>query len=793
MVTTFNPVDLDQAGLFCSKCVRNQHLLIKALGSYLPDPDDPAYPAFEREYPKFRRNMEERYPQVCENCESQVNLRIRQTGYEAKADHLRRIMERSKAGRAAKRARNRNWRSLLFYAGAIGSWGSVAGQLSWNVIGALESASFISHEDSGSRFWYGMSYVSDGLRQNGYSSTDLAPNAGVALILALVSFWWFPTLRLKIDGMSGRFVGLIRYYQFQLVVLVTRILMWQLLKDPDTSSMEPSLPPTLHAFMIFFISMVSNDSSHVNGLCLTRCFQSVIISRQIVRYDTRPLVLWSENTPVASPLQKPTSDLSAGGRGHFQGAGSPRTFERFPIDRLGIPRETPNRSAAIPDTPPPEDDSMDWTPSSKQEIRPRYLPPAQESGIILNDKSPFYGSLPEAPRPPSWQLRNPTSRRPPERVIEQNPFHRSLTQLPSTEQNGSALTDVSRGTDAQFAAPRFFPPSDYGATTGLETLFDQTFTIRSPADESDESAGFPSHSIHIHSNQSRPTLTWQCVRAVILLTGLLMWQISQTDLVSVSGNVLEIMSLILSILIAGFALLAALNKPTMDGMEILVSFAELASAFYLALRLGFSGPQAFLDRVYFYWFGMLLLGFMSLQEVTGLCLSCFRARSRSNVGATDSAALVHSPGQNALHSRTNSQGHGSAASSPPSLLFSSSQGGSHFSQPAMLVHAQPPPAPSHEFYRKDLLLDHLRDDDSDGSEASAADSDAETTATSYTNRTIRYMNPFHDSSDTGRKPGLGSGLQGLSLNDSPGRATRSNHAHVVDGDVYRRYPLRRNR
>jgi hypothetical protein len=58
------------------------------------------------------------------------------------------------------------------------------------------------------------------------------------------------------------------------------------------------------------------------------------------------------------------------------------------------------------------------------------------------------------------------------------------------------------------------------------------------------------------------------------------------------------------------------------------------------------------------------------------------------------------------------------------------------------------------------------------------------------------MNPFRDSSDTGatrRGPGLGSGLQDLSLDDSPGRVTRSQAPQATDADVYRRYPLRRNR
>jgi hypothetical protein len=220
--------------------------------------------------------MEERYQQVCENCESRVNQRIRQTGYEAKADHLRRIMERSKASRAAKKARNRNWRSLLIFTGAIGYWASVTGQLVWNFMGAVESGGIVSNRDSALSFLYAVSHMTEKLRRSGSSSTDLAPYAGVALILGILSSWWNSKLRLKIEGISGRFVGLAQYYQFQLIVLVTRFVVWALLKDPDTSGMKPSLPPTLHAFMILFMVMVSNCQSNATDPSLTRDYSRAL-------------------------------------------------------------------------------------------------------------------------------------------------------------------------------------------------------------------------------------------------------------------------------------------------------------------------------------------------------------------------------------------------------------------------------------------------------------------------------------------------------------------------------------
>lgn len=171
-------------------------------------------------------------------------------------------MERSKASRAARKARNRNWRSILVLIGAIGHWASVAGQLAWNFVGAVEADGLVSSDEDSP---FSLSSLLSHIRQSiitrqleSHLSSDLAPYAGVALILGILSLWWNPKLRLKVEGRSGRFVGLGQYYQFQLIVLVTRSVLWALLKDPATSGMKPSLPPTLHIFMMVFTIMVSS-------------------------------------------------------------------------------------------------------------------------------------------------------------------------------------------------------------------------------------------------------------------------------------------------------------------------------------------------------------------------------------------------------------------------------------------------------------------------------------------------------------------------------------------------------
>lgn len=512
-----------------------------------------------------------------------------------------------------------------------------------------------------------------------------------------------------------------------------------------------------------------------------------MVSRQIVRYDSRPLVLWSDTTPAASPNRKAESKAGTNEQSQFQTSSA----QRFPVEKLAMPRQTPDRPAYIPSTPPPEEDEMDWTPSLKQEIRPRFSVAQENHGGSFTEKSPFYGSLPEAPRPPSWQLRNPAPRRPVEKVVEQNPFHR----VPSEQENRAADKGTRRGSDVYFSPPKFFPPSDYSATTGLETLFDKAFTIRSPDDEPSDHVG---NSMPPASVNAQKSFVYQCLRLALLVACLIMWHVSQMELVSIPGNYVEIISLGSASLISGFALLEILKKPMShwNSMEILVSLAELAAAIHLGGNL----PRIFYEREYFDRYGKSLLVFMTAQEVVGLGSSYQQARSSaqssgSNATASEQTQTAHpqsQAGSQVDHSRSGSQTLSSAPGSPPELSFSSTLATSSFSQPSF-SNSQSPPQ-NYSLYRQDFDKDN--DNDSDATEGSDTDSDAETTVTSTTNKTIRHMNPFAVDSprSTRSKGSLGSGLQGLSLEDSPARPmTRSQASQAPGGEAYRRYALRRNR
>lgn len=86
--------------VFCKKCLDNQHLFTASLAQYLPDdPTDPEYAERERNYWKFCRGLEKRYPQVCANCEPKVNEQLDKAAYTAKTDHLRRMLRHTAENR----------------------------------------------------------------------------------------------------------------------------------------------------------------------------------------------------------------------------------------------------------------------------------------------------------------------------------------------------------------------------------------------------------------------------------------------------------------------------------------------------------------------------------------------------------------------------------------------------------------------------------------------------------------------------------------------------------------------
>lgn len=476
---------------------------------------------------------------------------------------------------------------------------------------------------------------------------------------------------------------------------------------------------------------------------------------------------------------------------------------------------------------------MDWTPSLRQEIKPVFSVYQKEQRSVLDGPLPFTGALPPAPKPPSWQLRNPAPQKPIEQIVQPNPFHRTPIQ------NGNEWTHSrdGRGSDVFFAPPKFFPASDRG-TTGLETLFDQTFTIRSPEEENNEDWRRMSTTVPVAPSTTQVPLLFPYLRLGLLISSLFAWFLSETEHMSLPGDYIEVASLGSASLIAGFALLEILKRPMVqwNGMEILVSAAELIAAVHLGANL----PGMSFERTYFDRYGKSLLVFMIAQEVLGLFSSRQNAQPVPGTQSQSASQPASSPPSSPQFQNTNfgtsfygevpnavvrhdaysfsnqpfsnqqfvNHSFSSQPSVPPLSFTAPTLSPTLSSQPSFTSH-QSSYQPyglgfnGHSSFLSNGVND--KDNDSDVTDPLGPDSDTETIATTVTTAShhtaIRNMRLFrNDDTESNPSPrrALGKGISGLSLDDNPNplrRTTRSQTKQRMQGQTsgYRRYPQRGNK
>ncbi|KAJ5774557.1 hypothetical protein N7457_009453 [Penicillium paradoxum] len=803
---TFESTDFGGSQSFCAKCARNQHLFTSSLASYFPPSDEPSDSEYERGYEQFRSSLEDRYPQVCASCEPLVKSRIRRAGYEAKSDHLRRMMDQTRANRESRQARNRSWSSLFLYLGAFAYWASIAGQLSWDLISmaTLAQSSQNSSEDLPSAEQLSMASISaiSCVNQSIYMrripkacSPDLVPTAGLALIAGAFSLWWNPKLRMKIDGMPGKFGGLTEYYEAQLIVMVVRCVFWAVLKDPSASRLDSKRLPAFHALMMLFTIM------------------SVFLSRHVVSYSNIPLVNWSDNS-WETRFEHPSAVSSAVAESPVSTRdGTPKAdvsgiSQRFPIDKLAQPQpQSPVEQSLAVVSNHADNDGMDWSPSITHNLRPTVTRRNQPS--VFDGPNPFQGQIPAAPTPPAWKLRTQTSTKPIEQVIQPNPFHRSPTQPQGQWQQKRA------NAEPVFKAPKFFAPQDHDTSTGLETLFDRAFNFQPDTTQGPNWSQSAQNQSSAYHTGTQSSLFYALLRLGLLVSFICAWTFSQNHQVLLPGNYVEISALGVASLVAGFALISMVKRPLVqwNGMEILISITELGMAVHMGAHL----PTASLSRDYFDRYGKLLLIFMAAQETMNV-FSFYREASLESPQQSESVPTPQQPqsphqsqsgaidwpgnqssSQPTPEPRVNSppmhRSFESQSSAPP-LSFSDTDGASSFSSAlpsvpeygitqSRTVHSFPADNQNafnqnrnpHSFTMETLKqIEPASDYEQDSDSETVATTT--TAATNFTNRNIRYginsglgSNAFFSP----RRNGLGSGMGGLSLDDdpTPRRMTRS--------------------
>jgi hypothetical protein len=132
--------------VFCNTCIHNQQVYNESLANYLPDEDHPRYREYEAALPKWRKELEARYPQICVACAPRAQLKINRADYYSVTDNLnktqmkasrRRGLSPGMVSESRDDGHKMTMRAVLGLLGLI-MWASVVAQVFWHAYGAWD-------------------------------------------------------------------------------------------------------------------------------------------------------------------------------------------------------------------------------------------------------------------------------------------------------------------------------------------------------------------------------------------------------------------------------------------------------------------------------------------------------------------------------------------------------------------------------------------------------------------------------------------------------------------------------
>ncbi|TQS38903.1 hypothetical protein Golomagni_00583 [Golovinomyces magnicellulatus] len=264
IASSSEPLDKSyDSNIFCNLCLKNQHLYTSSLAQYHADVDVDNSDDDDNNdaYNKFRRDLERRYPQVCEQCEPAALQRLRKAGRTAKADHLRRLMEKSRARRFNK---TNNSTFIIDLLGKTLWKMGLSGQLVWSFMTILHATFRDIFSQSESTVYSAAPKV---VKQV-FTITTSRKWAYTVLLCTLFSIWWCPKYKEFNKGFTRQISGLRNWYSLQVAVIFIRISFY-LLMDTKFFSSDPFSPATTGAHLVMpvltiLISIRATGSLKVN-------------------------------------------------------------------------------------------------------------------------------------------------------------------------------------------------------------------------------------------------------------------------------------------------------------------------------------------------------------------------------------------------------------------------------------------------------------------------------------------------------------------------------------------------
>lgn len=491
--------------IFCETCLKNQHLFTSSLAQYFPeDIDHPEYAELEKNYYKFRRGLEQRYPQVCAKCESKVLDRIEAAGYTAKTDHLRRMIDRSR------KARSVTARSPLDVFDAAGRWLWIAGfilQLLWHASTVFALFRIHANQDADAH----------ATRYIGTLAPlfDLLPSHDTliywSVVASISSSWWNPRFVQTVRGFTKHVLGLPKWYTYQAMLVLLKGAALKVSDKPTSQESPLMMHIGAHAFMVVFISFIYNTARRSIKTDTTPLFgiRSNTATPQAVRPpDSQDVGKKSMSDILDDILDEPSSNGGIGMPG-ISTAVAPHISD---YNRPVQPRSSYNPStAAIAGNPfrqntrPSENDvnfdslsldstrelshpiqydqEMDWSPTQSRHRAFNTFGAAQGQVQRFGEtptepkKGQFWYKVPPAPTNPAQRIFNPPNA-PRIRTSPAGPSTLQFRGSQDKKMGGLTKSDDETRKIIEFAEPSFFSeqqPADPRNT--LSDLFGQSFSL----------------------------------------------------------------------------------------------------------------------------------------------------------------------------------------------------------------------------------------------------------------------------------------------------------------------------
>jgi hypothetical protein len=482
---------------FCDTCQRNQTLVQNLVAEYLPDEDDPEYARYEAHFDAYRAELEGRYPQVCKDCEDRVNDQIQRAGYVAKADHLRRVMERSEKKRKTPQTSRQAWMLRLIALAQCTYILSFFAQILWHIFGYMMAADQQLWDDDRVVYAESVDYAVCTrqallVRQVDDTCVFAQPVTHVvfwAIVADALTIWWNPRLKDKTNSITGRMHGLKSLWAIRAAVLVLRcgsLFYWR------NATIDRDNIATFHHMHLYMLAVMS--------ISFILTFKTVRISYQSPT-SFRNAMNGQSTSTANSPGPAPRSAYKPA---HPQANAFDTMAHGFTTsfnDALDTPAYPPsptltNSSYATHATEATtpyksvrgDDDDMDWTPTQRRfaPIQPAVHPSPwrqEEHSPPPPPQASFRHKVPAAPKAPAQTKADPWKR-----GVWDPPLKETTPNFFKEDQKARGGVGETKGLDG-FGVPRnvkrdaelFASPKlkyDYYGTmkdTGLEDRFEETF------------------------------------------------------------------------------------------------------------------------------------------------------------------------------------------------------------------------------------------------------------------------------------------------------------------------------